>query len=403
MSRLMLMVAAVALPGLCQVQVEVRTSQSTYLAGEPVFVIADVKNVGTDPVGYGKIDSDVHLTVEGGRTKREPNLTGCFGGYSGGGFGGLSFHPPMLQPGQTIPFWYLLKGYDLRAGSYVLRASGKAGVRWKYYPPPPPKHAETDPIEGRMFDSSMKLVIRDATEAELRQRYASYVADAEGLYMELRSRAREAIAEMAPPFLEKKLLAFADQPEDVRLAIKGLGQLPTDESRSDLVVLFDKCVDVRLRPEIVEKLAGIGTAHEMAFFASLLPGRSSEWDDRYRTFAALGLGRIGGAEAVRRLKAGLQSPNPLVRHAIAIALANTRAASAIPILIEMYSDQEAFVGDTACSALVALTHYKWCDGGAPRPVEQARWRAWWRQHASSTRTYGPDSCPAFGASLPAVK
>jgi hypothetical protein len=217
-SRLLFFMAAAAVPGFCQVQVELRTNQATYLAGEPIFVVVDIKNIGSERVGYSASNGHADLTVPGGRKKEAPNLFGCFTGF-GEGYGGGVFDPPLMKPGQTVSTWYLLKGYSLRAGDYILHASGKAGVQ----------SYETDPVAGQMFEGSMKLTVEDATEAQLRQRYAPYVADAEGWDMERRARAREAIAEMAPPFLEKTIFSFADQPETARLAVEGLAQIPTEE------------------------------------------------------------------------------------------------------------------------------------------------------------------------------
>jgi hypothetical protein len=401
---------AVAVPGLCQVHVDLRTNQPDYLAGEPIFVVVDVKNIGTEPVGYSNCDGHVDLTVPGGQKKQVPALFGCFSGQGGSSGCGID-HPPMMNPGQTVSFWYLLKGYNLLAGDYLLQVEGKAGVRWKYYPdyspraapPLPAKHSETDPVEGQIFASSMRLTIRDATEAELKQRYASYVADAEGGDIKRRVRAREAIAEMAPPFLEKTLLGFASQPEDAHLAVEGLGQIPTAESRSDLIALYDKSADLRLRGAIVEKLAEIGTTQEIRFFASLLPGRSTPLDDEMRVFAALGLARIGGKEAVRDLASALQSPNPQFRAALAEALGNTRDPDAIPVLIQLYADSQGPVQSSVCSALITLTHYQWCNGSGNAAEIQVKWRDWWRRHASELPLYGAAQCPTLEPSLPVVK
>jgi hypothetical protein len=410
LSRLVFLIAAAAVPALCQVQVHLKTNQNTYLVGEPIFVVVDVENIGTEPVGYSSSYGHADLTVPGGRKKPAPNLFGCFAGF-GEGYGGGGFHPPLMKPGQTVSFWFLVKGYNLRAGDYTLHASGKAGVLWKNYPgarsnnapPAAPKHSETDPVEGQMFEGSLKLIIEDSTEPQLRQRYASYVADAEGWDMERRARAREAIAEMAPPFLEKTLLGLASQPESARLAVEGLGQIPTRESRSDLVSLFDNSTDLRLRAFIVRKLAGIGSNREVSFFSSLLAGRSTAVDDEIRKFAALGLGRIGGKDALKSLESAPQSPNPDVRAAVATALGNTKDSGAVPVLIEMYSDQSGSVQSAVCSALITLTHYQWCDGSGAAEELQDRWRAWWRSHTSQLPLYDSDQCPAFGASLPMVK
>ena len=103
------------------------------------------------------------------------------------------------------------------------------------------------------------------------------------------------------------------------------------------MALFDASADLRLRAGIVEKLAGIGTPGEMSFFSSLLAGRRTALDDQIRTFAALGLGRIGGKEAVGYLESASKNLNRDVRTSVATALGNTRNAAAIPVLIRMYA------------------------------------------------------------------
>src|SRR5258706_9634118 len=127
---LLLLLAAAA--AVAQVQVDVRLEKNRYLAGEPVVVLVDVLNVGDEPVGYTTCDGDVRLQVLGADRRVTPNIFGCFSGIGGGGGCGID-HPPLLQPGQTTTFRYLLRDYDLRSGQYELSASGKAGVRWKYY------------------------------------------------------------------------------------------------------------------------------------------------------------------------------------------------------------------------------------------------------------------------------
>ena len=142
----------------------------------------------------------------------------------------------MLAPNETVSFQYLLTDYRLPAGSYVLRAKGKAGVRWKYYPnlapnaPPSPKplHKEGDPVPGADFDISLPIIMRSASQQELQRAYAPYIIDAEGAGARTAEmqRAREAIAEMAPEFLEKTIAAFASGPTPTpNLAVKGLGQI----------------------------------------------------------------------------------------------------------------------------------------------------------------------------------
>jgi hypothetical protein len=261
-----------------QVSVTLRTNKSQYLAGEPIFVVVEVKNSGTEAVGYSYCDGHIDLSVEHTEKKRRPNLWGC----SAGGLGGMGCgidHPPMLAPGRSTSFQYLLKDYRLSPGAYTLHARGKAGVRWKSYsdyrtsaaPPPPPKHQEGDPVPDATFDVSSPIVLTSASQEELERAYAPYISDAEGFRTgtEEMRRAREAIAEMAPEFLEKTIAGFATAPiRTPELAVMGLRQIETPASRADLVMLYDNSSDLNLRSQIVQALAELGS-HEQLILCRL--------------------------------------------------------------------------------------------------------------------------------------
>jgi hypothetical protein len=404
---LLLALALTSASGFCQVQVTVKLEQDEYLVGEPIFVIVEARNIGTDSLTYFESGGYSSLTVQEGQPKQIPNLMGCGssgggGRGEGGGFGGI----PLLLPGKTVSFRHLLKGYRLQSGSYALRASGKAGVRWFLgqgrNASSIPGHAPSDPVEGDTFDVSLRLKVRDGTEDELKQRYIRFVeARLEFVGAGLsRHHAWQAMAEMAPPFLEKTLLEFAKQPGEALLAVDGLAQVPTPESRADLIHLYDTTPDLRLRGAIVEGLAGIATPEELPFLSSLLPGHSSDLDDWIRRYAALGMGRIGGKEAVEILKSGSGNPDLLVRGAVARALGNTRSASAVPILIDMAANDST--SNDVGWALITLTHRKWFDGGLV--VEnKPLWRKWWRSNGSRLPIYGPNECPELQALQPIIR
>jgi hypothetical protein len=107
---------------------------------------------------------------------------------------------------------------------------------------------------------------------------------------------------MAPPYLEKEILEFANQPETADLAVKSLARIPTASSRESLIALYDRSKDLALRVEIVQQLAGVATPVELSFFASLLPDRSTPLEDQSRVWAVLGLGRLGGPRASSRTR-----------------------------------------------------------------------------------------------------
>jgi hypothetical protein len=130
----------------------------------------------------------------------------------------------------------------------------------------------------------------------------------------------------------------------------------------------------------------------LPFLASLLPGRSTPIDNRIRRDAALGIGMIGGEAAVAALRDAPRSPDPLVAGAVLLALGNTQAKSAIPILIERAEGQEGYVSNDVCTALITLTHRSWC-GGVGLAEAQKKWRTWWAANAKDMRVYSPDDCP----------
>jgi hypothetical protein len=322
----------------------VKLNRLDYLVGEPVFVIVEAVNVGKEALGYSYCDGKADLEVPGGQKKQPPNLHGCFSGeVSGSGCG--AYDPPFVAPGKSVSFRYLLKGYHLKSGGYDLHSWGKAGVRWDFgwgrNESLVSNHKVGDPVEGATFDVRIKFSVREGTEDELSHRYDSYVHEVEigSGTAEASWQARRAIAEMAPPFLEKTILSFANQPEDASLAAEGLGQIPTDASRADLVDLYEKSADLRSRGSIVKALAQIATAAELPFFASLLPGHRSALDDAIRVYAALGIGRIGGENAVDVLRSALPGAGAWVGPAIVEALGNTRAPAAVPVLIGLCTDE----------------------------------------------------------------
>jgi hypothetical protein len=391
----------------CQVKVAVLSSKAQYLEGEPILVIVRVTNVGSDPVGYDYCDGHVDLAVVGQQRMRPPNLWGCFGGGFGSGSGCGIDHPPMLLPGKSTDFTYLLHDYRLKSGEYLLKVSGKAGVRWNFvgdYRPagPAPVHTskfrDGDPVPDELFEQNIRLNIRQASRDDLKIAFSPYMRDAASWDPQVNYPARDAISEMAPPFLEKMISEFAANPNTASFAVKGLSRIDTDESHADLVKLFDKSTDLNIRESIVQALAETSSSDQLAFFASLLPGHSAEPEDRIRQWAVLAIGRLGGDRGVDLLSPILNGtstkPSPWLRSVIATALSSSRSKRAIPILIDMYSDADGLVQNNVCGSLMSLTHRSWCDGSGQAAHLQSSWRNWWQGHGSSTKVYGPEQCTA---------
>jgi hypothetical protein len=402
-----------ALPATAQVKVDVLSPRQHYLEGEPITVIVRVTNVGSDPVGYDGCDGRVDLVVVGQQKITPPNLWGCFAGGVLGGTGCGIDHPPLLSPGKSTDFPYLLRDYRLKPGEYVLQASGKAGVRWHFTgdyvrPGPAPvrtsKFHDGEPVPGELFDQKLRLSIRQADPEELRTVFIPYVRDAASSDPQVSYPARDAISEAAPPFLEKTIFEFAACPNTVSFAVKGLSRIDTNESRSDLVNLFNRSTVPITQEYIVQALAAMSSSDQLDFFTGLLRPSDSEPDDKILQWAILAIGRHGGDRGVDFL-GSYQNANgtklsPWLRSVLATALSNSKSERAVPILIEMYADPDGLVRNNVCGSLMSLTHRTWCDGSGQTARLQSTWRDWWRKHRPSTKIYGPQECIAPSESSP---
>jgi hypothetical protein len=388
-----------------QVKVAVLTPRQQYLEGEPITVIVRVTNVGSDPVGYDGCDGRVDLTVVGQQKITPPNLWGCFAGGVISGTGCGIDHPPMLSPGNSTDFLYLLRDYRLKPGEYVLKASGKAGVRWHFTasfalpnsaPMPPSKFHDGESVPGEFFDQKLALNIRQASPEQLKAAFIPYLRDAASSDPQLSYPARDAISEASPPFLEKTIFEFVAGLNTVPFAVKGLSRIDSNESRSDLVHLFNSTTDPRVHESIVEALAEMSSSDQIDFFTGLLLGSSSEPDDKILQWAILAIGRHGGdatVDVLGSLQASKSTQlSPWLRSVVATALSTSKSGRAIPILIEMYADPDSQVRNNVCGSLVSLTHRTWCDGSGQTARLQSNWQAWWQKHGSSTKIYGPEEC-----------
>jgi hypothetical protein len=392
-------------PAWAQVEVQVRTEKPQFLAGEPIFVIVEVKNVGTEQVAYdgASVKPPLELSVRNGERRVIKGLTGCGSGNGESGGFGVTDHPPVLQPGKSTTFRYLLRGYRLKPGTYELHVSGTLDVAWREpsfvqtgAPRPAFTRSITEPVEGATVDRTLALTIMVASGEALRAAYASYIAAAAESFSRAGNQAVDGILEMAPAFLEPDIRTLVKRRGHERgfayAAAQALAEIDTPSSRAELMDWFDRSDDLQIRSSIVNAVARARHPNNLPFLASLLPGRSTQVDNRIRRDAALGIGMIGGEAAVEALRDAPRIPDPLVAGAVLEALGNTRSKSAIPILIERAEGQKGYVSNDVCNALMTLTHLGWC-GGVGLEETQKKWRTWWGANAKDVRVYSSDDCP----------
>ena len=377
-----------------QVSISVHPSKNSYLKGEPIIVVIEVGNIGAEAIPYGSgCDFDIKVSAE--QEEPEPWLLryGCFRGHgSSGSCWGID-HPPHIQPGKSLIIRRLLRGYPLESGRYTLKIGGKAPL--------------DGDIEGNIFSEKVPIDVYPATESELRERYAPFVQAAQRVSFvdmpladqarleEEKALAKQAIAEMAPSFLEDMIKGFAQDAGDQGLAITGLARINSSSSRAALVELFSRSADSYFQRDAVQTLANIGSLDQFDFFSGLLLGEKASSDLEIQRSAIEGLGRIGGEQAVQVL-AAFRTNSPDLNSEASYALGMTRSRHAVDVLIDRYG---LFGGDDSiCAALATLTHRQWCDGSGQSRVQH--WRSWWDQHESATPIYGDDQCNGAFAAQP---
>jgi hypothetical protein len=377
-------------PETSQVKIDVRLEKPAYLAGEPVFVLVDVRNVGPELISHGNLFGcgNVRLAVTGVERRVQPNIGGCYVGV-GWGFGCSGSSGDRLAPGESRTSRYLLKDFDLIPGKYELTVSGTVPLSW---------YGRPGQVPGAEFQGVLSLNVQASTEAGLRAALGPLVSDANAPDHEQRRQARAGIIESAPPFLDSLIASFATDDFLGFAAVDALGRIATPASRGLLRDLYRLDKETR-GSGVVLALARIAHPDEAAFFETVLGDATV--DGLSRQYAALGLGRIGGDRVVKQLARALTVASADARPWIATALGNTRSREAVPVLIGMWGDAPS--QDFVCGALRTLTHQHWCEGTANPPAQkQAEWTRRWKDTGAKAPIFGPDDCPTdlvFGTTL----
>ncbi|HEX6162843.1 MAG TPA: HEAT repeat domain-containing protein [Vicinamibacterales bacterium] len=318
--------------------------------------------------------------MPGAPRRSVPALFGC--GFGDGASAGCvaNVDSPPLRPGQRRTVSFLLTGYDLLPGRYQLATSGAVRLYWA---------GTTDVVPATTVEQAHSFTVRDATALELRAVLEPLIAAAgvaspsDPEQWKTRQFARQAIAEVAPPFLAQLLARFAR--ERTVPAVDALRRIATAESTALLHALLD--APEYVRREAVHVRARIADPADTTFFANLL--RDANADLMERRSAALALGKIGGDTAVSLLESAATGAATL-RGTIVTALGHTRSPLAVPAIIRI-SDDDTY--NEMCSSLRVLTHRAWCIGTPVDHQAQARrWLREWNERAPGAVIYGLDDC-----------
>ena len=253
-----------------QVRVVVRPEKSAFLEGEPVFLKAEIINVGVTHVTYGLVGHDLKLEIPG---RRPYEWREACGPLPVSDSRSIVDHPPSLAPGGTVSFQYLLRGYRLKPGRHDVRVFGNAPVR----------------AEGQAIDVRVPVEIVAANEQELRALFRPVIAMARSDHSKLPIEL-VGFLESAPPFMIDVIVELAGHPTlRSAFAYDALADINTARSRTELRRLHDETTNMRLRRAAVEALSRFPNADNREFFESLLQGRRQTGDDEIRSAAVDGL------------------------------------------------------------------------------------------------------------------
>ncbi len=244
---LLLMFAATTVPrpGWAeQIRGQLYPEKRTYLIGEPVFVVLDLANTGSQPAWISSSCAWLDTRFEAPtapKPRRGVSLFGCAGGGVAGSCGGSAREIP---PGEHYKRRYLLDGFFRldSPGVYPIRAWHKVDIY----------AGETgyQIVASQELVSEFELNFIEGSEEELASVYAPVLRDLKSPDPETSSLARAAVLQNPPPFLENVILAMAEDPPTAAGSVFGLQQLATVRTKAQLAEL-----SAAHNPEYIRQMA----------------------------------------------------------------------------------------------------------------------------------------------------
>lgn len=374
-------------------EVQAYAEKDSYLVGEPIFIILEIENAGSEPVriensavGLPRLNRYV-FEIPGAKQVRRTGVWGCWAGFGGSGGVGIA----RLQPGERHVDRVLLnRHYDLAyPGDYDVAL--RAVVRWM-----PGTEDYTTFRDTPEFAFDFRIHVEFGEEEELQEVFAPLVKKLNEAESEETRLARQAVTELAPPFLEPLLISLARDPRTRGADTVGaLGNLGTGTAKKVLAEIIEETGAAGRYEWIREHAIATLAVTRDADYLPVLVRVLEEPSDDYKTVTIRAMGLLGGNEAVARLVTLMRHSNEEFRHAAIWGLGNTSSRQAVPHLILLLLGPDYSLRQTALVALAQLTHRKaseqaWRD--YLRHDLGLRWLKWWLVHGPTAKIYGPDEC-----------
>lgn len=380
--------------------------KSSYLLGEPVWFVFEVTNKGNVPV-HIEYSNPYGVCAFGGGYSFDVAEARPLGrwrcGYGASCAGGGS---EPLAAGSTYSQRLLLNQWFLVDHPGRYRVSASRNLRFGV-------HAGDFGIllapSSRLFKSEFEIEVVEGEKTKVENAFEPFLMNLGSPDLDRRIEAVETITAIAPPFLEKRLIALATGRDSFAQsrAIPALGRLKTAESRRVLAKLVEDRQEY-YSWQAIDALAQTGDR----IYVPLLEELASE--PKWQNLAIPALGELGGRDVISLLVPFIHHPlgppsEPPVQQLAIRGLANTARREAIPYLIEAL--RNPLVHRDAVNALEELTHLvvfeekskHWLyteedDETADRMAR--RWQRWWKSTGEKAKLYGPGDCASPPEQLP---
>jgi hypothetical protein len=366
-------------------------SESSYTAGEPIYLIFEVENKGSQPVLIKTADPQsfcggYKIEVEGAKAQES---LGCYGGVGGS----CASSGEVLRPGERhIDRILMNQSYDLRqAGRYslhvnheLLHGPGDGGL----------DELRPDGLREN-FVAQLEIAVDISDELELKAKFQKYLNDLHSADWHRRFEASRVIAYLAPSFLEDTIIGMLESAELRPFAIRGLRSLGTSGAHDALANFVRNSPSTQRVGEYQDAIRYLGEIGNHEDVAMLLQVAHRNPDSSYSSEVAIeSAGKAGGDYAVPLLAAELKDASIEVRQAAVRALYLTGSRSAVPILIELLRSPEERLSGTAEFGLQVLTHFTAAqpNSGIKPGAIYSKWIQWWNAHRQSATMFKYDQC-----------
>jgi HEAT repeat protein len=257
--------------------------------------------------------------------------------------------------------------------------------------------ASFEHIEYRHFNVEKDLTfsVVEGDASALKAAFAPVVADLGSDDFEHHWYAQSILLNLAPPFAEDQIIAWADRADVWQEAMAALRKLGTKRAIEKLEATAFENPNANDHREGVRlaALAQIEYINDPSLLPKLFEITAEDRGQAIRWAAATAAAKIGHADAVPVIARMLSSPEPYIAFAGAEALGDTSSRDAVPVLISAIpSALEDNKLPAIIEALTRLTHRTTPGDPAARVAVHRKWSAWWSVHHGDADIYDPDDC-----------